>query len=189
MSAYPVVYRPTPAEDRSRLTVFFRLIMAIPLFIFSFFYGIAAVVVVFIAWFAIVITGRYPQGMYEFVAGAMRYTTRINTYFYLVTDEYPPFSGAEHPEYPVQVRIPPPKESYSRLTTFFRIFLLIPVMILLYVFNLWIQVVAIAIWFVAVITGKTSIGLVNAESFPLAYTARAAAYGALLTDQWPPLEA
>jgi hypothetical protein len=119
----------------------------------------------------------------------MRYTTRINAYYYLVTDEYPPFDGAEHPEYPVQVSIPAPKESYSRLTTFFRIFLLIPVMILLYVFNLWIQVVAIAIWFVAVITGKTSIGLVNAESFPLAYTARAGAYGALLTDRWPPLEA
>ncbi len=52
-----------------------------------------------------------------------------------------------------------------------------------------IQVVAIAIWFVAVIMGKTSPGLVDAEKFPLAYMARAGAYGALLTDQWPPLEA
>jgi len=188
MSAYPAVYHQTPAVDRSRLTVFFRLIMAIPHLIWSFFYGIGAGVVVVIAWFAILFTGRYPQGMYEFVAGFLRFSTRVNAYYYLVTDEFPPFDGGEHPEYPVQLRIAPAPEKLSRLTTFFRIFLLIPVVILLYIFNIWIQAVAIAIWFVAVIMGKTSPGLVDAIRFPLAYTARAGAYGALLTDIWPPLE-
>ncbi|MEA2191490.1 MAG: hypothetical protein QOI73_1611 [Solirubrobacteraceae bacterium] len=188
MSAYPVVYSQIPAVDRSRLTVFFRIIMVIPHLIMSLFYGIAAGVVVFLAWFAIVVTGRYPAGMYEFVAGYLRYSARLNAYMYLVTDEYPPFDGAEHPEFPVILRIPGPKESYSRLTTFFRIILMIPIAILLYVFNLWIQAVALAIWLVAVIMGKTSAGLVDAERFPLAYLARAGAYGCLLTDQWPPLE-
>ena len=189
MSAYPVVYRQTPAVDRSRLTVFFRFIMVIPHLIWSMFYAFAAIVVVFIAWFAIMFTGRYPAGMYEFVAGYARFSTRLLGYMYLVTDEFPPFDGGEHPKYAVQVRIPPPKESYSRLTTFFRIFLLIPVYILQYIFTLWIYAVSIAIWFVAVITGKTSTGLVSAESFPLAYLARSYAYAYLLTDEWPPLEA
>jgi len=188
MSTYPVVYAQTPAIERSRLTVFFRLFMVIPHLIVAMFYGLAAVVVVFIAWFAIVFTSRYPEGMYNFVAGYVRFSMRLNGYAFLVTDEFPPFDGAEHPEYPIRAAVPPAKESYSRLTTFFRIILLIPVAILQYVFILWVEVVAIAIWFVAVIMGKTSDGLVNAVRFPMAYLARATAYSYLLTDGWPPLE-
>lgn len=188
MSSYPVVYRQTPALERSRLTVFFRFIMVIPHLIWSFIYGIAAHVVVFIAWFAIVLTGRYPKAMYEFVAGYVCFYTRLLAYIWLVIDEFPPFDGAEHPEFPVTVTIPPPQESYSRLSTAFRIILLIPVWILQYVFLLWIHVVSIAIWLVAVITGKTSAGLVDAQRFPLAYLARSYAYTYLLTDRWPPLE-
>jgi len=142
MSSYPVVYRQTPAIERSRLTVFFRFIMVIPHLLWSFVYGIAAHVVVFIAWFVIVLTGRYPKAMYEFVAGYVRFYTRLLAYIWLVTDEFPPFDGAEHPEYPVTVTIPPPQESYSRLSTAFRIILLIPVWILQYVFLLWIHVVS-----------------------------------------------
>lgn len=61
-------------------------------------------------------------------------------------------------------------------------------MVLLYIFNLWIQAVSIALWFVAVITGKTPAGLADAARFPLAYLMRAYAYAYLLTDEWPPLE-
>ncbi len=80
MSTYPIVYHQMPAVDRSRLTVFFRFFMAIPHFIVSIFYGFAAGVVVFLAWFAIIFTGRYPEGMYNFVAGYLRYSSRMNGY-------------------------------------------------------------------------------------------------------------
>jgi hypothetical protein len=189
MSTYPVVYSQTPAVERSRLTVFFRFIMVIPHLIWSMFYGLAAEIVVFLAWFAIVVTGRYPAGMYDFVAGYLRFSTRLLGYMLLVTDEFPPFDGGEHPEYPVQVVIPAtPQESYSRLTTAFRFILLIPVMILQYVFTLWAEVVAVGLWFVAVIMGKTSANFVDAERFPLAYMARSYAYTYLLNDAWPPLD-
>jgi len=75
------------------------------------------------------------------------------------------------------------------VTTAFRFFLLIPVWILQYVFSIWIQVVSIAFWFVAVFTGKTSASLIDAVRFPMAYTARSYAYMFLLTDGWPPLDA
>jgi hypothetical protein len=188
MSTYPVVYDQQPAVDRSRLTVFFRPITVIPHLVWSFFYGFAALLVVLVAWLAILFTGRYPDAMYDFVAGYVRFTMRFTGYMYLVTDVYPPFDGAEHPDYPVKVRIPPPPANLSRLTTGLRIFLLIPVWILLYVFSIWIEVVAIAFWFVAVFTGKTSTALIEAVRFPMAYTTRAYAYAALLTDGWPPLE-
>jgi hypothetical protein len=188
MSTYPVVYRQTPAVERSRLTVFFRFIMVIPHLIWSAFYAFAAEIVIFLAWFAIIFTGRYPAGMYAFVAGYLRFSTRLLGYMFLITDEFPPFDGGEHPEYPVGVQIPPPPQSLSRLTTAVRIILLIPVLIVHYVFILWVEVVAIAIWFVAVFAGKTSAELVDAIRYPLAYFARSYAYTFLLTDVWPTFE-
>jgi hypothetical protein len=188
MSTYPVVYQQVPAVERSRLTVFFRAFMVIPHLIVSVFYGIAAELAILVAWFAILFTGKYPAGVYEFVAGYLRFSTRLLGYMLLVTDEFPPFDGGPHPEYPVAVHIPPPQEGYNRLTTFFRFILLIPVVIIQYVFILWAEVVALAIWFVAVFTGKTSTGLVDATRFPLAYMARSYAYTFLMTDAWPPFE-
>ena len=188
MSTYPVTYHQSPPVDRNRLTVFFRYFMVIPHAIWACFYGFGAFVVTFFAWFAIVATGRYPDGMYNFVAGFVRFITRLGGYYYLVTDEFPPFDGGEHPEYPVQVHIPPPPTELNRLTTALRMFLLIPVYILTSVFSLWITVVAIALWFVAVFTGKTSESLTEAIRFPLAFTARAYAYWLLLTDGFPPID-
>ena len=90
---YPVTFKADYVEKRSRLTTFFRLLLAIPHFIAVTFYFLAAEVVVIIAWFALLFTGRYPQGMYDFVAGALRYQTRVYGYAALLTDQYPPFSG------------------------------------------------------------------------------------------------
>jgi hypothetical protein len=60
------------------------------------FYGIAVAVVVFIAFWAILFTGKYPRGMFDFVVGYMRWGTRVTAYWSnLLRDEYPPFSGSE----------------------------------------------------------------------------------------------
>ena len=188
MSTYPAVYTRDPPEERNRLTVFFRFFMVIPHFIWLCLYGIAFFVVVVIAWFAIVFTGRWPAALYDFAAGFMRYSGRVYAYLYLITDVYPPFDGGEHPEYPVQLSIAPPKEAYSRLKTFFRIILAIPVYIVQYVFSIWLFVVAIALWVVAVITGNTSSGLTEAMRMPMAYYLRANAYFYLVTEDWPPFD-
>jgi hypothetical protein len=187
MSAYPIVYDQSPPTERSRLTVFFRLLLLIPHFVWVFFYGLATYIVVFIAWFAILFTGKYPAGMYEFVAGFLRYYTRLTAYGYLVVDTYPPFDSGEHPEYPVRLKIDPPQAKYSRLKVFFRFILAIPVFIFIYVLSIWLEVVAIAIWFVAVIMGKTPPGLTEAMRFPMSYTARGTGYSLLLTDKYPPV--
>lgn len=79
-------------EGRNRLTIFFRLIMLIPQFIVLIFVSIAAAVVMFIGFFAVIILGRWPSGLNDFLIGFLRWTTRVNAYCYLLTDEYPPFS-------------------------------------------------------------------------------------------------
>ena len=66
--------------------------LAIPHYIVLFFLWIAAVVAVIIAWFAILFTGRYPRGLFDFVEGVGRWETRVVAYaFTLITDRYPPF--------------------------------------------------------------------------------------------------
>jgi len=66
--------------------------LAIPHYVVLFFLGIAALVAVIVAWFAILFTGRYPRGLFDFVEGVLRYENRVVGYaLVLVTDEYPPF--------------------------------------------------------------------------------------------------
>jgi Domain of unknown function (DUF4389) len=79
-------------EDRNRLTVGFRLILAIPQLIVVAVLGIAALVVWLIAFFAVLFTGHWPEGLRTFVVGYMRWVTRVEAYVGLLTDAYPPFS-------------------------------------------------------------------------------------------------
>jgi hypothetical protein len=183
---YPVTFRADYVEKRSRLTTFFRLILAIPHFIVVFFYFLAAEIVVIIAWFALLFTGRYPKGMYDFVAGALRYQTRVYGYASLLSDEYPPFSGDPATPYPVDLGIGPPKAEYSRLKVLFRIILGIPVLIIQYAMQIVAQVGAFLAWFAIVILGRQPKGLQDMIVLGLSYQQRATAYFALLTEDWPP---
>jgi hypothetical protein len=79
-------------ENRNRLTTAFRLILAIPQLIVLAVLGIAAFVVVVIALFAVLFTGRWPAGMRDFVLGVARWWLRVDAYLLLLTDDYPPFS-------------------------------------------------------------------------------------------------
>jgi hypothetical protein len=86
---------PDAARDLNRWLPLVKWFLAIPHYIVLFFLWIAAIVVVIIAWFAILFTGRYPRGMFDFVQGVIRWGTRVVAYaFVLVTDRYPPFSLA-----------------------------------------------------------------------------------------------
>jgi hypothetical protein len=86
---------PDAARDLNRWLPLVKWFLAIPHYIVLFFLWIAAIVVVIIAWFAILFTGRYPRGMFDFVQGVIRWGVRVVAYaFVLVTDRYPPFSLA-----------------------------------------------------------------------------------------------
>ena len=77
---------------RDRLTVGLRLILAIPQFVVLFFVLFAWWVTTVVAWFLILITGRYPQGLHDFGAGALQWLIRVEAYLLLMVDDYPPFS-------------------------------------------------------------------------------------------------
>jgi hypothetical protein len=86
---------PDASRDLNRWLPLVKWLLAIPHFIVLFFLWIAALVVVVIAWFTILFTGRYPRGMFDFVEGVLRWGQRVIAYSLLmVTDRYPPFSLA-----------------------------------------------------------------------------------------------
>jgi hypothetical protein len=84
---------PDATRELNRWLPLVKWLLAIPHYIVLFFLGIGALVAVVIAWFAILFTGRYPRGIFEYVEGVMRWENRVAAYaFTLVTDKYPPFS-------------------------------------------------------------------------------------------------
>jgi Domain of unknown function (DUF4389) len=186
--SYPVTFEADYTEQRNRLTTFFRLILMIPVAVVLYVFGIVASIAIVIAWFAIVITGRYPQGLYGFVADFNRFLARGTAYAVLLTDAYPPFSGADDPAYPVRMHFAGPLDSYSRLKTFFRLILAIPIVVLRYVMTLLLEVGAIAAWFVILVTGKMPRGLFDLMVLANSYTARSDAYLYLLTETYPPFQ-
>jgi hypothetical protein len=186
--SYPVTFDVDYVERRNRLTAFFRLLLAIPVAIVLYVFGIVASIVIVVAWFAIVITGRYPKGLYDFVAGFNRCVARVTAYVALLTDAYPPFGGSDDDSYPVRMHFAGPLERYRRLKTFFRFILAIPIVILRYVLNLLLEIGAVAGWFVVVVTGKMPRGLFDLMVLVNSYTARSDAYLFLLTETYPPFQ-
>jgi hypothetical protein len=184
---YPISYEADPALDgRNRLTSFFRYIVAIPWLIVASVYGWIAEIVAIIAWFAIVFTGKYPEGLYNFNAGYLRMYSRTYSFLHLMTDEWPTFGGEEAPSYPIRIGVPPSLAGYDRWKTGLRLIVGIPVMLLAIVQAIILYVCAIIAWFAILFTGKLPEGLFNPMRAALAYLTRASGYFLLITEDYPP---
>ncbi len=184
---YPVTYEADYLKDRNRLTTFFRLIVAIPWLIVGYIYAIAAMVVVLIAWFAILFVGRFPEGMYNFVGGVLRFTQRVNGFVWLQTDEWPSFGLKDDPAYPIRIRFAPPAAKQSRLKTLFRLILAIPLLIMVYLFSFLLQAVSMISWVTIVFRGYQPAAIHNALAYAMSWNTRASAYIQLMRDEYPPV--
>jgi hypothetical protein len=184
-ASHPIDLVVDPDLRRTRLTVFFRVILVIPQLIWMMLWGIVAEIAVIVAWFAALITGRVPDGLHDFLASYLRFYTRVSAYLFLLADPWPPFGGSPG-GYPVDVRVAPAAEQ-SRLITLFRIILVIPAAILVYVFRLVNEIVAFLGWFYCLFTGSMHEGMQNLSTWLLRYEIQTAAYMLLLTDRYPSL--
>ena len=93
--SYPAVLYSARPTARRRVTVAFRAVLVIPQLVVLYFVNLAAFVVLIIGWFAVLFAGRWPLGLRSFVIGWMRWTLRVNGYWSLIVDEYPPFGFQE----------------------------------------------------------------------------------------------
>src|SRR3954468_6984676 len=194
MKTYPLRLEGHLDEPVSRGLWLVKWFLAIPHFVVLFFLWIAFVACWLIALVAIVFTGRYPRGLFDFNVGVMRWTWRVSFYTYsaLGTDRYPPFSLQEEPDYPATLAVDYP-ESLSRGKALVKWWLLaIPQYLIISVFtggNYGIGLVGVLVLVAAV--GLLFTGNYPRSIFDLAiglnrWCFRVFAYSALTTDESPP---
>jgi hypothetical protein len=182
--------------SRSRLTVFFRLFLAIPHYIWALLIGTVVALLVFVDWFILLVKGRTPDGIHDFVAGYIRYVTHLEAYFLLAADPFPAFYLIGDKAYPIDLEIDPP-EQQNRWKTFFRAFLAIPAILIATVL-FWggprsstyaaaglAFAAALLVWWVALVRARSPRGLRDLLVYCLGYSAELSAYLFLLTDRYP----
>jgi hypothetical protein len=173
----------------SRVTVFFRLPLAVPHLVWLLLWGIATFVAVIVNWFVTLFRGRPARRLHAFVSRYVRYQLHVYSFLYLVANPFPGFDGAPG-RYPIDLVVPEPARQ-KRWKTGFRIILAIPALAVGAALGYGLGVAAILTWFVALIRGAAPWGLRNYSAYSLRYQAQTNAYLALLTDVYPhasPLE-
>src|SRR3954470_19341979 len=168
--------------QRTRLTVFFRLILAIPLVVWAFLWAVVAALAYIVNWFATLFMGQSPDGLHNFLATFLRYTTHARAYLLLVADPYPGFTGK--PGYPVDLEIDPPQRQ-NRWTVFFRGILAIPALFLSNLLSQLNQLLAVFSWFIALATGRVPEGIRNFAALAIRIETQTYAYALLLTSRYP----
>ena len=169
--------------ERSRLTVFFRLLLALPHIVWLTLWGIVALLAVIVNWFATLFTGRAPDGLHRFLAAYIRYQTHVYAYLYLIANPFPGFTGKAG-SYPVELSIEGPR-SQNRWTVFFRLFLAVPALLVSGAYGGLLYAIALLGWFTGLFTARMPLGLRNAGALGLRYSAQTNGYLYLLTDAYP----
>ena len=182
--SHPISFVVTDDLRRSRLTVFFRLLLVIPHLIVVALWAIAALFALLAAWFAALFIGRVPAGLHDFLASYLRYSTRVTAYAYLIADPFPPFGSGG--SYPLDVTIAPP-QTQGRLSVFFRLLLAIPALALSNVFRSVNQIVTCLGWFYALFTGSMHESLRDLSAWLLRFETQTYGYVLLLTPRYPSL--
>jgi hypothetical protein len=203
---YPVHVRGRLEPGLNRWLWLVKWFLAIPHYVVLAFLWLGFSVVSVVAFFAILITGRYPRPLFDFAVGVLRWTWRVSYYAYgaLGTDRYPPFSLGEEPDYPATLEIPYP-EHLSRGLVLVKWWLLaIPHYLLLGVFiggsylatrsDQWaygfggglVGVLALIAGVMLLFTGRYPQGLFDFVLGLDRWVLRVAAYAGLLTDAYPP---
>jgi hypothetical protein len=182
---HPVRLVVTDDLRRNRLTVFFRLILAIPHFICYSLWSIVAAFAIIANWVATLIKGRSPEGLHNFLAAWVRYSTHVTAYLFLVADPFPGFKGRAG-TYPVDLEIDVP-EPQNRWKTGFTFILAIPAWILMSVLQYVIQIIGFLGWFVCLALGRMPQGMRDLSAYCLRFQSQTYAYAAILTDRYPSL--
>lgn len=168
---------------RNRLTVFFRLLLAIPHLIWLALWGIVAVFVAIGNWFATLFTGTSPAALHGFLAAFLRYQLHVGAYLYLIGNPFPGFAG-ERGSYPIELRVAD-RLPQNRWKVGFRLVLALPAVLLTAAYGSFLFPLAILGWFASLFIGTMPLGLRNAGALALRYTAQAYGYVFLVTDAYP----
>jgi hypothetical protein len=183
---YPVHLDIDRQEEYSRFMPLIKWLLAIPHLLVLTVLGIGAFFAVIGAFFAVLFTGRYPEGLFNFLVGVARWANRVNAYLYLTVDPYPPFSLDDDPSYPVRFNVDYPAEGIDRWRPLVQWLLVIPYLLVTYLIAYLAELVAFLAFFAILFTKRYPEGLFNIVRVALRWTARASAYALWMTPRYPP---
>ncbi len=195
-AAYPVTLTGNLDEPPSRWLFFFKWLLLVPHLIILLFLWVAFAVLTIFAFFAILFTGRYPRGMFDFNVGVLRWTWRVSFYGYgmLGTDKYPPFS-LDSRDYPANLEIAYPERLHRGLVLVKWWLLALPHYVVVSIFGVGIGppegggLANVLVFFAAIallFTGKYPPDMFRLVIQMNRWTLRVGAYAALMTDEYPP---
>lgn len=172
-------------QPQRRLTVAFRLVLAIPHLLFgTAILGTVAVLAMVIAWFAALITARVPHGVADLLARILQFQARMYGYGqHLLTDRYPPFAigPADHP---IQLGFDEVGR-FNRLAVLFRIVLMMPALVVTQILTAGTIFVLFVLWLIVLVTGRMPDAAHAALAAVLRYHMRTYAYIGLVTTTYP----
>lgn len=187
---YPA--RLTVSEDNkiANWRALVHTLMVIPQMIVWYLLSIIGMLVGTISWFAILFTGKLPQGLHNYQALNLRYANRVFAFTILLTEEYPPFefetTAADSSGYPIRSDYDYDSGPRNRVTCFFRYFMVIPHYVVLMFVIMAASVVYFLAWFAVLFTGHMPEGMRNFLIGAGRWSMRVQAYYMLLTDEYPP---
>jgi hypothetical protein len=189
--AYPAQLSFNPPETVANWRPLVQWLLALPHYVILYVLQFVSEVISVISWFAILFTGKLPEGLAGVQVMYMRYMMRTYSYTLFLREEYPPFTFATTPADPgddprVRVDVQPALTDRNRLTVFFRLIMIIPQVIVLAVLAIAAYVVVVISFFMVLFTGHWSPGMRDFVIKVMKWHVRLTAYGLLLTDLYPP---
>jgi hypothetical protein len=172
-------------EDYSRFMPLIKWLLAIPHVLALLVLGIGALFVAIAAFFAVLFTGRYPRGMFDYMVGVQRWGNRVAAYLYLMVDPYPPFTLDDDPAYPVHFDIEYP-EHVDRWRPLFAWLLAYPYLIVAGLISYLAGLMVLFAFFTILFTRQFPEGMFNIARISLRWQARGNAYAGWMVTKYPP---
>lgn len=188
---YPVTFAFDAPARVARWRPLVSWLLVIPHLLVLYVLGLVSSVCTLISWFAILFTGQMPAGLANVIAMTLRYQARATTYALFLREEYPPFTfdavAADPGDDPrVRLDATPALTDRNRVTVFFRCFMLIPQVVVLWFVSVGAGVAILIAWFAVLFTGEWPDGLRDFVLGYLRWSFRVSGYAMLLTDEYPP---
>jgi Domain of unknown function (DUF4389) len=185
---HPVRVEAERQEEYARFLPLVKWLLAIPHYIALAVLGIGAFFVIIISFFAVLITGRYPEGLWNYMVGVFRWGLRVGAYVFLLTDRYPPFSLDDDPDYPVRLKMPYPEGGVERWRPLVAWILVIPYSIVAALLYYLAAVIAFIALFAILFTRRYPEGMFGIVVNSLRYQIRSSTYSDWLTTKYPPFD-
>ncbi len=179
---YPVIFEAVYPERVSRWKTLLRIFLAIPVLIFWAVVSSAVNAVTVASWLAIIVRGRIPRWLFDFLVALYRWQNRALGYFLLLTDAYPPFEG----DYPIDFDVRYPERLIRWKVLIWKFITAIPHFILLSFLWIGALLVTILAWVFILVMGRYPQGLFDYVAGVMRWSARVNAYVLSLTDEYPP---